>query len=42
MGGVEVPQALRGWGVGKGIPFPLGEGSAERKFFVFFIENTIF
>jgi len=47
MGGVKVPQALRGveegilpphWGKGRGggcSPFP-------RKFFVFFVENTIF
>jgi len=50
MGGVEVPLAPREWGVGRGYPLPttpspLGEGSgegADRKFFVFFVENTIF
>ena len=30
MGEVEVPQAPRGLGVGRGYPSPLGEGSGER------------
>jgi len=46
MGGVEVLQAPRGGTWGGGIPSPLREGSGEgavpRKFFVFFVENTIF
>jgi len=49
MGGVEVPQAPREMRRGGGVsPSPLGEGSGEglfplsRKFFIFFVENTIF
>jgi len=49
MGGVEVPQAPRGWGMGRGYPPPywgkgLGRGCAPSPeiFFVFFVENTIF
>jgi len=44
MGWVEMPQALKGWGVGEGVyPSPLGEGSEKgavsppRKFFVFLV-----
>ena len=44
-----MPQVPRGMRRGEGVfPFPLGEGSGEgavpllRKFFVFFVENTIF
>ena len=46
MGGVEVPQAPRGWGVG--IPSPLGEWSGDgsvpppQNLFVFVVENTVF
>jgi len=49
MGGVEVPQAPRGWGVGERVSPPhwgkgLGRGlcSLPRKLFVLFVENTIF
>jgi len=47
MGGVEVPQAPEGGEGGQWVsPSPLGEGSGlcplPRKFFVFFVENTIF
>jgi len=46
MGGVEVLQAPRGWGIGRYIPSPLrggsGEGAVPRKIFVFFVENTTF
>jgi len=38
MGGVEVPQAPRGWDIGEGP----GRCPLLRKFFVFFVENTIF
>jgi len=44
MGGVEVPQAPRWRGVGRGYNTGgrvWGEGGA-RKFVVFFLENTIF
>jgi len=49
MGGVEVPQVPRGMERGKGYSLPTG-GSVwgggcapfPRKFFVFFVENTIF
>jgi len=41
MGGVDVPQAPRGFGVGRGIPLPSG-GKFLRKLFVFFVENAIF
>ena len=44
-----MPQASRGWGIGRGIPLPTGEGSGRgcavplaRNFFVFFVDNTIF
>jgi len=47
MGVVEVPQAPRRVWRGKGYPPPhwgkdLGRGALPRKFFVFFVENTIF
>ena len=48
MGGVGVLQAPREVGHGEGYPPPVGEGSGEgavlppQKFFVFFVENTIF
>jgi len=46
MAGVEVLQAPRGWGVGRGYPLPTeegyGEGIVPRKFFCIFVENTIF
>jgi len=49
MGGVEVPQAPRGLGVGRGYPLLTGGrvwggvcAPLRGKFFVFFVENTIF
>jgi len=43
MGGVDV---LQGWAREGSIPLPIGEGFRDsplpRKFFVFFVENTIF
>jgi len=46
MGRVKVPQAPSGRSVGGGIPLPTGGrvwgGANARKFFVFFVENTIF
>jgi len=45
MGWVEMLQAPRGWSVGRGYTSPhCGRvwGSGTRKFFVFFLENTIF
>jgi len=51
MGGVEVPQAPRKWGVGRGYPplhwgKGLGRGQCPcpipRNFFVFFVEKTVF
>jgi len=43
MGGVEVPQVPSGVGVEKGIPLPVGGRVwGPRKFFVFFVEKSIF
>jgi len=48
MGGVEMPQAPRGWKMGRKYPPPywgrvwVGGCPLPIKFFVFFVENTIF